>query len=103
MNLNGQSRRRRNVSFQTVVVGHSPIRRQQLAAEGAALFRPTLSEVTTSAITTSLKRNWWLISFYAVVEVGGAAVGAFLSGWGSLAFSLGIDVLSTVIGPYAVI
>jgi hypothetical protein len=43
MNRNGQSRRRQNVSFQTIIVGRSPICRRQLAAEGAALFRPTLA------------------------------------------------------------
>src|SRR6516162_9246552 len=33
---NGQSRCRQNVSFQTIIIGHSPICRRQLAAEGAA-------------------------------------------------------------------
>jgi uncharacterized protein DUF4238 len=47
MNRNGQSRRRQNVSFQTIIVGHSPIRRRQLAAEGATLFSPALLNKNT--------------------------------------------------------
>jgi hypothetical protein len=62
-----------------------------------------VTRVTTTAITTSLARNWWLIALYLVVELSGAAVGASLSGWGSFCFSIGIDVASTIIGLYAVI
>jgi hypothetical protein len=43
MNRNGQSRRRQNVSFQSIIVGDSPIRRRQLEAKGAAVFRLTLA------------------------------------------------------------
>ena len=46
MNRNGQNRRRQNASFQTIIVVHSPIRRRQSAAEGAALFGPTLADKT---------------------------------------------------------
>ena len=46
MNQNGQHRRRQNVSFQTIIAGHSAIRRRQSAAEGAALFLPTLADKT---------------------------------------------------------
>jgi hypothetical protein len=52
MNRNGQSRRRQHVSFQTIIVGHSPIRTRQLAAEGAVFFRPTLAVKFPLAIFT---------------------------------------------------
>jgi hypothetical protein len=43
-------RRRQNVSFQTMIVGHSRIRRQPLTAEGAALFRPTLAPTFNAGV-----------------------------------------------------
>jgi hypothetical protein len=43
-------RRRQNVSFQTMIVGHSRIRRQPLTGEGAALFRPTLAPTFNAGV-----------------------------------------------------
>jgi hypothetical protein len=55
---------------------------------------------TVTAITPSLKKNWWLIALYLVFEVSGAAVGSFLSGSGSFWFAIAIDVVTTIIGFY---
>jgi hypothetical protein len=62
--------------------------------------RPTL---TLTAVTKSLQKNWWLIALYVVFEFVGAGAGAALSGLCSFLVSLGFDVLTTIIGLYAVI
>ena len=40
-----------------VFVGHSPIRKRQLAAEGAALFRPTLAERSMGRVAQGALHN----------------------------------------------
>jgi hypothetical protein len=82
----------------TVAIELNKTRGRRLHAKTAFV-----TKISTTAITTSLKRNWWLISLYIAVEFFGAGVGASLSGWGGFGFSIGIDVVSTIIGLYAVI
>jgi hypothetical protein len=56
------------------------------------------SKLTHTVITKAIKKNWWVIALYVIVNIGGIVVDA--TSWVSLATSLGVAIVSTVVGYY---
>jgi hypothetical protein len=54
-----------------------------------------------TVITKAIKKNWWVIAFYVVINASGVVAAYFLTApWLSVAASLGVAIVSTVVGYF---
>lgn len=52
-------------------------------------------------VTKTIVKNWWVIAFYILINVGGVAGSYFLTvPWISAAAALGVAIVSTIVGYF---
>jgi|HubBroStandDraft_6_1064221.scaffolds.fasta_scaffold405289_2 hypothetical protein len=73
--------------FQATVVGEQTAPMESLVADLVKVYQ----------------KNWWLIALLILVNVVGLVGSYFLEGWYSVAATAVLNILSTVIGTYAII
>jgi ABC-type uncharacterized transport system permease subunit len=57
-------------------------------------------ELTRNVIREAWKKNWPLISLYAVITLGGVGASYFTSRWNSVALSIAVALATLLIGLF---